>query len=528
MGEKLQKAANAAYPNGNRSRYTAVYVLLLCWEDEDPRLPVSMEVNELEELFCDAYHFEDVEVWKIPSDGSHKRLNRKVLDFVELGGDSKHDLKIVYYGGHGMLSCNRQSSWARYAYRIYFAAIFVFNIPRLTPSFSRADPKDPSYQTVKWSGIQHALEEAESDVLLLFDCCASGTANTDVGRGVTELIAACGFNASANPVGPDSFTRALITELHLLSRTPSFTVGSLYNKVLCRVQNWMPSGKEMQRPPLHVVLTQCKTLPRSIQLSRRPLLLNSQEVSPTENICNTSSTVQEASGPSKKRRRTRNIAEPTAKRKRTRSTSPSPSSSPQDSDESNLFEESSIISSESSVVSEQVEYPRIAITIRLGETLEPHKISTDLLEKWIKMMPVLAEHVKVEAGFASCSTLLVLSLPIPLWCYLPDHPAVSVAGIIKSPIFVLDSFLLGQSASPKTLKPNAALGSIRNGDELSIISTDSLAKVLTNAPWTSVEEEALIAMKERGMRWADIAMVSYYQLRRYAALGRPDSKRIRS
>jgi hypothetical protein len=128
MGETLQKAANATYPNGNRSRYTTVYVLLLCWEDEDPKLPVSMEVNELGELFCDAYHFGDVEVWKIPSEGSHKRLNRKVLDFVELGGDSKDDLKIVYYGGHGILSLNRQSSWARYAYRVYFAATFVFSI----------------------------------------------------------------------------------------------------------------------------------------------------------------------------------------------------------------------------------------------------------------------------------------------------------------------------------------------------------------------------------------------------------------
>jgi len=86
---------------------------LLCWDDEDPKLPVSTEIEDLEHMFANVYHFE-VEIWTIPSEGSHKKLNRKVLDFVELGEDSKDDLKIVYYGGHGMLANNRQSSWAMY------------------------------------------------------------------------------------------------------------------------------------------------------------------------------------------------------------------------------------------------------------------------------------------------------------------------------------------------------------------------------------------------------------------------------
>lgn len=112
IGKQLQDAANAAYPHGQRSRYSNVYVLLLCWEDEDPQLPVSIEVNELQSMFEIMYGF-DVEVWKIPSQSSHNKLNRKVLDFVALGGDCKDDLKIVYYGGHGMLAHNRQASWAR-------------------------------------------------------------------------------------------------------------------------------------------------------------------------------------------------------------------------------------------------------------------------------------------------------------------------------------------------------------------------------------------------------------------------------
>lgn len=113
IGKRLQDAANAAYPHGQKSRYSNVYVLLLCWEDEDPKLPVTIEAEELNGVFEDLYDF-DVETWKIPSQSSHNRLNRKVLDFVSLGGDRKEDLKIVYYGGHGMLAHNRQASWARY------------------------------------------------------------------------------------------------------------------------------------------------------------------------------------------------------------------------------------------------------------------------------------------------------------------------------------------------------------------------------------------------------------------------------
>jgi hypothetical protein len=112
VGERLQNAANAAFPNDKRMQYSTVYVLIVCWEDEDPNLPVSIEVDELCDVFHKVYRFV-VNVWKIPDEGSHKKLKSE-MDFVELGGDSKDDLKIVYYGGHGMLAHNRHSCWARY------------------------------------------------------------------------------------------------------------------------------------------------------------------------------------------------------------------------------------------------------------------------------------------------------------------------------------------------------------------------------------------------------------------------------
>jgi len=135
--------------------------------------------------------------------------------------------------------------------------------------YSISDPRNKAYRQLKWAGIQNTLEEARSDVLIILDCCASGTANTDDGKGITELVAACGFNVSAFPVGVHSFTRALITELRLLSGTPCFTISMLYNNILSRIQKWMPERQELLKPPLHVLLTQDRDLPRGIQLFPR-------------------------------------------------------------------------------------------------------------------------------------------------------------------------------------------------------------------------------------------------------------------
>ncbi|KAF5877803.1 putative glucose-methanol-choline oxidoreductase protein [Botrytis fragariae] len=94
FGEKLQKAANAAYPNDQQAKYTRIYVLLLLWDGEDPALHVLIEVHELGIVLASIYN--------------HKKLNQKILDFIELGDDNKEDLKFVYHGEHGMLAQNWQ------------------------------------------------------------------------------------------------------------------------------------------------------------------------------------------------------------------------------------------------------------------------------------------------------------------------------------------------------------------------------------------------------------------------------------
>jgi hypothetical protein len=111
-GDDLHEAAKAVFPNTAPARYRNVYVLMLKWEDEDPNLPVSREITRLFKVFQDLYRFQ-TEVWDIKEVACHAEVNQKILDFSRLGGDSKEDLKIVYYAGHGKLTKNRLLSWTR-------------------------------------------------------------------------------------------------------------------------------------------------------------------------------------------------------------------------------------------------------------------------------------------------------------------------------------------------------------------------------------------------------------------------------
>lgn len=84
----LQAAANAVFPNDTKSRYSKVSVLMLSWTDEDPKLPVSLEMDSLYEVFHKTYGYE-TERWAIPDENCHYELTGKIMDFVKPGPDSK-------------------------------------------------------------------------------------------------------------------------------------------------------------------------------------------------------------------------------------------------------------------------------------------------------------------------------------------------------------------------------------------------------------------------------------------------------
>jgi hypothetical protein len=112
FGEGLQAAAKSVFPNESRSKYTRVTVLMLSWEDEDPNLPVSIEISKLLHVFRNIYHF-DVDIWKIPDRNPQWALTQRVMEFVCPAPGDKEHLKIVYYAGHGRLTKTRSLAWTR-------------------------------------------------------------------------------------------------------------------------------------------------------------------------------------------------------------------------------------------------------------------------------------------------------------------------------------------------------------------------------------------------------------------------------
>lgn len=117
-------------------------------------------------------------------------------------------------------------------------------------SFSRSFSSDLFCRTredlsisVPSGGIQSILEDADADVILLLDCCHSAAVTTKDSLqgtgGVTEVIAACGYETRAAEVDQHSFTKSLTEVLAVASKGPPFSVGELHSWVLAISMNRM-------------------------------------------------------------------------------------------------------------------------------------------------------------------------------------------------------------------------------------------------------------------------------------------------
>jgi hypothetical protein len=96
------------------------------------------------------------------------------------------------------------------------------------------------------------------------------------------------------------------------------------------------------------------------------------------------------------------------------------------------FDDTSLTSSPLSSISSDGSYkvPHVLITLQLEEN---QPLDARQCARWLDKFPLLAKWVKVEAVFPSYSTLMILSVPMPIWDMLPDHPACSFIGYVTSP-----------------------------------------------------------------------------------------------
>jgi hypothetical protein len=253
------------------------------------------------------------------------------------------------------------------------------------------------------------LEEAKSDVLILLDCCAAASSIASVDSGITEVVAACGFETWTPGVGEHSFSRSLINELKFLSTGPLFTAAMLHNKVLSRIKYWKPRYNagaslnprdlwaEKRKTPVYILLAG-EAKQRSIELTPLRQISSSPP----------GSAVVPASFPSSE------------------SSTSLPGSQ---SDPDSMEVDSSQSSLDSVWPDSQFNCPKVLITVALEED---QWLQTGSFSEWIGSIPALAKYIQVEGVYQSGSTLLIASMPVAIWDLLPQDPALRFLGFIRS------------------------------------------------------------------------------------------------
>ena len=263
-----------------------------------------------------------------------------------------------------------------------------------------------------------------------------------IGNGVTELIAACAFNDSTNGVGRFSFTHALIGQLTKLVSMPSFTVGYLYNLLFAEIQGWRKEDTRHKKAPVHLVLTQDHRLPRSIKIYSKTSSLGGR-------VLQTAEALSREANPW-------DVLFPWYQQESSLESTPAA--------DNVISPFSSDAASSMTSISAIPEYPRLLFSIRISENIKPRELSTELFADWLGTLPIATTSVRVEAGFASDSTLLMVSMPVGLLGYLPDDPAITMLGITRS----INLLTMGEdTARPQEAKDAAAeKGSPSNSEKM--------------------------------------------------------------
>jgi hypothetical protein len=251
--------------------------------------------------------------------------------------------------------------------------------------------------SVDWSAVQSLFAKAKSDVLILLDTCAAASSAMRSQYGVMEAIVACGFESRAPPPGEHSFTNTLIEVLEDWINKPSFSASCLHTEILFQLKlKEKKRGREGIKlewcvTPIHINYTDDPKAP-SIELSRQnvPLAISSSAMDPER---------------------------------------PSTFVDAMDIDLDDAHVEPSSLSS----VSSSGEFYVPHVLIKVGLEQNQPMLDTEHCLRWLRSIPLLAKWAKIEGVYPSYSTLLILSVPMPIWNMLPDHLACSFIGYVTAP-----------------------------------------------------------------------------------------------
>ena len=108
------------------------------------------------------------------------------------------------------------------------------------------------------------------------------------------------------------------------------------------------------------------------------------------------------------------------------------SPSPEEPHTPNLTSQGTSATSSITSLGEISDYPRLLFSIRVSEDVKASDFSPEIFLDWLKKIPTKASLVRVEAGFASDSTLVMFSILPAILGYLPESPAMTLLGTVRS------------------------------------------------------------------------------------------------
>ncbi|KAA8911285.1 kinase-like domain-containing protein [Sphaerosporella brunnea] len=171
------------------SEYEKVTALLLYWEEDD--LNVVPEVDKLRTLFEQEFNFSTATVI-LPSISPRAELQYELAAFVKKHGLAPRSLIIVYYAGHADPPDAKNPS-------------------SLGHSHWRA--KEAGGPTLDWFELQPTLYAAQSDILILLDCCHAALKTRGGKDSKMEILAASASGSCTPAPGRLSFTSVLIRQV---------------------------------------------------------------------------------------------------------------------------------------------------------------------------------------------------------------------------------------------------------------------------------------------------------------------------
>ncbi|KAK3988734.1 hypothetical protein QBC44DRAFT_243095 [Cladorrhinum sp. PSN332] len=382
---QLDLAVQAAWPSRHSPKYLEVKVLLMSWESDD--LGVEVEVQRLESVFRDLYHFH-VEYWKIPDRRSVMEATQKVLDFKK-AGDNPDTLLIFYYAGHATLNPNQ---------------------PMGLPTWiANRDPKSPRLDSSCIRPLLCQVDDSSPDTLLLYDCChpANGHGSIESSQSSVELLAACGFEATAAEVGEHSFTDSLIQELSdAIRRQEAISIPELHCRQISRLQTWTPSvqiafdqhGKQVVRTTrdgLPVFEKPVRKTPVYCRLSMghkpRPILLSPLNISEKLDGNTEFITLNSITMPS-----------------------------------GDTSEANSAADGNDDLKGKKIPQLKVLLAVNLLED----QYNEAEFKEWITSAPAAAKGIRVLGALPGCSTILLIRAPMDVWGFMPPSPAITFIGFV--------------------------------------------------------------------------------------------------